>query len=132
MAQNSEFKLGGSFDPEVYPVEIPNIRLYIGSASDTNSYFYSKYKEGTKQMLIGNNKYFVADISCDIPKSPTVNGKQVKPLLKQEEIDRKMRENEIAALREYMNIFVHFDLEDCVISRSDIITHTETFVPVLS
>lgn len=132
MAQNSEFKLGGSFDPEVYPVEIPNIRLYIGSASDTNSYFYSKYKEGTKQMLIGNNKYFVADISCEIPKAPTVNGKRVKALLKQEEIDRKMRENEIAALREYMNIFDHFDLEDCVISRSDIITHTETFVPVLS
>jgi len=81
LAQDSTFKLGGNFDSAVNPVDIPNIRLYIGSASDTNSYFYRKYKEGTKQMLIGNNKYFVADITCEIPKAPTVNGHPVTPLL---------------------------------------------------
>ena len=132
MSQDSSFKLGGFFDAEVYPTEIPNIRLYIGSASDTNSNFYAKYKEGTKQMLIGNNKYFVADISCDIPMHPTVLGKPVTPLLSQTEVDRKMRENEIAANREYYNIFDHFDLEDCVVSRSDIFTNTEVFVPKLT
>lgn len=129
MSQTSEFKLGGKFDPEVYPQDIPNIRLYIGSASDTNSYFYSKYKEGTKQMLMGNDKYFVADINCEVPKNPTVNGQKITPLLSQEEIDRKMRENEIAAMREYYNIFDHFDLEDCVVSRSDILANTKYFTP---
>lgn len=132
MAQNSEFKLGANFDAEVYPKEIPNIRLYIGSASDTNSYFYAKYKEGTKQMLIGNKKYFVADINCEVPKAPTVNGHPVGALLQQSEIDRKMRENEIAAMREYYNIFDHFDLEDSVVSRSDIISNIEVIPPALS
>ena len=129
MSQDASFKLGGSFDPEVYPPDIPNIRLYIGSASDTSSYFYGKYREGTKQMLAGNDKYFVADISCEIPKAPTVNGIPVTPLLSQVEIDRKMRENEIAANREYYNIFDSFNLEDCVVSRSDIFSNTEVFVP---
>lgn len=131
MAQSSEFKLGSSYDPDVYPLDIPNIRLYIGSASDTNSNFYAKYKDGTKQMLAGDSRYFVADLSCEIPKHPTVCGKTVKPLLSQEEIDRKMRENEIAAMREYYNIFDNFDLEDSVVTRSDITTNTENFIPSL-
>lgn len=82
-------------------------------------------------MLVGNDKYFVADITCEVPKAPTVGGVAVTPLLSQEEIDRKMRENEIAALREYYNIFDRFDLEDCVVTRSDIFMNTETFVPAL-
>lgn len=131
MSQTSEFKLGGSFDPDVFPKDIPNIRMYIGSATDTNSYFYKKYREGTKQMLMGNSKYFVADINCEIPKAPTVNGSPVTPLLSQEEIDRKMRENEVAGNREYYNIFDHFDLEDCVVSRSDIFANTETYLPIM-
>lgn len=131
MSQTSEFKLGGTYDGEVYPIEIPNIRFYIGSASDTNSYFYAKYREGTKQMLIGNDKYFVADLNCEIPKHPTVCGKSVAPLLSQAEIDRKMRENEIAGNREYYNIFDVFDLEDSVVSRTDINANTEVFVPIM-
>ena len=132
MSQTSEFMLGGAFDAEVYPLDIPNIRLYIGSASDTGSYFYQKYKDGTKQMLAGDSRYFVADISCEIPKAPTVNGHPVTPLLSQAEIDRKMRENEIAARREYYNIFDNFNVEDCVVSRSDIFANTEVFVPSTS
>lgn len=130
--QSSAFKIGASFDSDVYPQEVPNLRLYIGSATDTNSYFYSKYKEGCKQMLAGNSKYFVADLNCEIPLHPTMNGKPMAPLLTQEEINRKMRENEIMGMREYYNIFDHFDLEDAVVSRSDIFTNTEVFVPSLT
>lgn len=132
MSQTSEFKLGGSFDAEIYPLDIPNIRLYIGSASDTASYFYQKYKDGTKRMLAGDTRYFVADINCDIPKAPTVNGKHVTPLLSQAEIDRKMRENEIACRREFFCKFDNFSVEDCVVSRSDIFANTEVFVPSTS
>ena len=132
MSQTAEFKLGSSFSADVYPQDIPNIRLYIGSASDTSSYFYQKYKDGTKQMLAGDSRYFVADISCEIPKAPTVNGHPVTPLLSQGEIDRKMRENEIAARREYYNIFDGINLEDCVVSRSDIFANTENVVPGLA
>ena len=132
LTQDSGFKLGGNFDPDVYPKDIPNIRLYIGSASDTDSYFYAKYKDGTKRMLMGDTRYFVADLSCEIPMHPTVDGIPVPPLLSQAEVDRKMRENEIAANREYYNIFDHFNLEDAVVTRSDIFTNTENFVPVVS
>ena len=131
VTQSADFKTGASYDPEVYPQEVPNLRLYAGSASDTNSLFWEKYKEGAKQMLMGNSKYFVADLSCEIPLHPTMNGNPVKPLLSQDEIDRKMRENEIIAMREYYNIFDRFDLEDCVVSRSDIYLNTEDFIPQL-
>lgn len=131
MGQDSAFKMGSSYDPDVYPKEIPNIRLYIGSASDTNSLFYEKYKDGMKQMLAGNNKYFVADLNCETPKNPTRNGIKMPALLSQSEIDRKMRENEIIGMREYYNIFDHFDLEDSVVSRNDIYNNTENFVPSL-
>jgi len=127
--QSSGFKTGSNYDSEVYPEEVPNTRLYIGSASDTNSLFWDKYKEAFKQMVIGNRKYFVVDLNCEIPLHPTMNGKETAPLLSQDEIDRKMRENEIIALREYYNIFDRFDLEDSVVSRSDIYTNTENFVP---
>lgn len=129
MAQDSGFKLGGTYDSEVYPQDIPNLRLYIGSASDKSSYFYAKYKEGFKQMLIGNDKYYVADLSCEIPMHPTVDGQPTAPLLSQEEVDRKTRENAIAANREYRNIFDSFDSETAVVSRQDIFTNSEVFVP---
>lgn len=131
MAQTSTFKLGANFDPDVYPQDIPNIRLYIGSASDTSSNFYAKYKEGTKQMLAGNQNYFVADLNCEIPKHPTVKGKPVGALLSQEEIDRKKRENEIACNREYYNIFDSFDSETALVTRTDIFTNTEIRAPQL-
>ena len=127
--QSSEFKTGANYDPEVYPKEIPNLRLYVGSASDTNSLFYAKYKEGVKQMIAGNDKYFVADLNCEMPLHPTMNGKPYGALLSQDEIDRKMRENEIIALREYYNIFDRFDLEDSVVTRSDIMDNEKIYLP---
>ena len=132
VSQSADFKTGANYDPDVYPQEVPNLRLYAGSATDTGSLFWEKYKEGCKQMLIGNTKYFVADLNCEIPLHPTINGMKVKPLLAQEEIDRKMRENEIIATREYYNIFDRFDLEDSVCSRSDIYLNTEDYLPQVS
>ena len=131
VTQSSDFKTGASYDPDVYPQEVPNLRLYVGSASDTNSLFWEKYREGAKQMLIGNDKYFVADLNCEIPLHPSINGVPVKPLLSQDEIDRKRRENEIACNREYYNIFDRFDLEDCVVSRTDIAQNEENVAPQL-
>ena len=130
--QDSGFKLGANFDAEVYPLDMPNMRLYVGSASDTDSFFYKQYKEGTKRMLIGDRNWFVADLSCEIPMHPTVNGVEVPPLLSQAVVDAAMRENEIMAHREYYNIFDHFNLEDAVVTRTDIFQNTENFVPITS
>ena len=127
--QDSGFKLGTNFDADTYPLDIPNLRLYVGSASDTDSFFYKQYKEGTKRMLMGDRNWFVADLSCEIPMHPTVNGKPMPPLLTQAVVDAAMRENEIVAHREYYNIFDHFNLEDAVVTRTDILQNTEDFIP---
>ena len=130
MAQSSDFVMTDDrVNKDALPMGVKNLRLYLGSASDTNSYFYEKYKECFRQMLIGNPAYFAADISCEIPLAPTRNGKPMKALLSQEEIDRKMRDNEIMANREYYNIFDRFSLEDSVVSRGDIRENIEDGAP---
>lgn len=129
--QSSDFKLGAQYSLDIYPREIPNLRLYVGSASDTSTLFWDKYCEAFKQMLIGNEKYFVVDLNCEIPLAPTMNGKPIKPLLSRDEVERKMRENELTAMREYYNIFDDFNEEDSVVSRVDIYSNTENYVPEL-
>lgn len=127
--QSSDFKTGANYDSEVFPPDVPNLMLYVGSATDTNSPFYAKYKDAFKQMLIGNEDYFVADLNCEAPLHPTMNGVATTPLLTQETIDKKMRENPVSCYREYYNIFDRFDSEDCVLSRSDVVKFRENFIP---
>ena len=132
MAQSSEFSMtDDSVNRRTLPKGVPNLRLYIGSASDTGSEFYGKYRECFKQMLAGNPAYFAADINCDIPLAPTRNGQPMTPLLYKEEIERKMRENEILANREYRNIFDRFNLEDSLVTRSDIRENIGEFPPAV-
>ncbi len=128
---SSSFKLGSTYDAEVYPPDMPNLRLYVGSATDTNSYFYGKYKEACKQMLAGSRKYFAADLNCEVAMHPTKDGKTAGAFLSRDEVDRKMRENEVLAMREYYNIFDSFDLEDAVVTRTDIFNNTQNYFPVL-
>lgn len=130
MAQSAAFSMtDDSVNKKTLPKGIPNLRLYIGSASDTGSEFYRRYREGFKQMLSGNPRYFVADIDCEIPMHPTRNGEPMEPLLDAGEIQRKYRENEILANREYHNIFDRFNMEDSLVSRADIRDCSEAFVP---
>jgi len=130
MVQSADFVMTeDGVNSAILPKGIPNLRLYIGSASDTGSEFYRRYREGFKQMLAGNPRYFVADINCDIPMHPTQNGKPREPLLGAEEVQRKMRENEILANREYYNIFDRFNAEDSLVSRADIRDCSDAFVP---
>lgn len=130
MAQSAAFSMtDDNVNDDAIPLSIPNLRLYIGSASDTSSEFYLRYREGFKQMLAGNRRYFVADVNCEIPMHPTRNGAPMKPLLDAGEIERKRRENEILANREYQNIFDRFSLEDSLVSRGDIRECSDPYVP---
>ena len=63
---DKEFKLGGAVNTEslaALPREIPNQLLYISSASSIDTPFYKKYRDFSKQMILGNKNYFVADIN---------------------------------------------------------------------
>ena len=132
-AQNSDFRLGGDVDVTLLPKQIPNQLIYASSASSTDTYFYRKYSDFAKKMFLGDNRYFVADISSDVVINATFNGKLYPvSLLSQETVDAAMRENKEKAMREYKNIFTTEGSDQQIIKRAMIIRNSELRPPVLA
>ena len=132
VTQNSDFRLGGDVDVALFPKQFPNQIIYASSASSIDTYFFQKYKEFSKKMFLGDKRYFIADINSDTVISATYNGKLYPvPLLSQEVIDAKMRENKEKAMREYKNIFTTEGGNDQIIKRAAIIRNSELRVPTL-
>ena len=129
-AQEKGFKTGVGLDMDVLPLDIPNQIIYASSAGDTDSYLWKKYKENAMKMIMGIPGYFVADISCDLPLHPTINGMPWAPLLTQQKIDDDMRANESKAIREYYNKFSKVSAANSVFRSSDIVRNTEEYFPV--
>lgn len=131
--QDANFKLGGDIDVSLEPKSFPNQLIYASSASSVDTYFFSKYKEFSKQMLLGNKDYFVADINCELVLNPMFNGKLYPvSLLTQSKIDNAMRENKEQALREYYNLFSKEGGEQQPFKRGQIIKNSEVRKPLLS
>ena len=128
--QNTDFKTGGGFDTKVFPLGIQTQNLYASSAEGVDSHLWDMYKDCAKNMLMGIPGFFAADINCDLPLKPYINGIEVNPLLKQSEIDAAMRTNERRALREYYNIFDTSGGSDAAVSRSAILRNTKRYLPV--
>lgn len=131
--QNSDFSLGGDVDVTLKPKQMPNQLLYASSASSTDTYFFRKYRDFAKKMYLGDDRYFVADISSDVVINATYNGKLYPvPLLSQETVDAAMRDNKEKAMREYKNIFTTEGSDLQIIKRSTIVRNSEQRLPVLS
>lgn len=131
-AQNRDFKTGGGFDASVYPKDIPTQCIYASSAEDVNSHLWEMYKLCAKNMMMGIPGYFCADINCDIPLAPKLNGKAMSPLLKQSEIDDAIKNNEARAMREYYNIFDNTGGTDALVKRQDILRNEREYLPIFS
>lgn len=131
-AQDKNFKMGGGIDVTVLPKELPNQLLYTSSASTTDSYFYSKYREYSKAMIWGSPDHFVADVNCEVMFNATYRGK-VYPtsLLTKEKVDNAMNENKEKALREYYNIFTSDAGNDAIFKRSTITKNSTVRPPLL-
>ena len=132
---NKDLKLGGTVDIDTIktiPKEVPNQLFYISSASSIDTPFYEKYRDFSKQMILGNPDYFVADINCDVVIKGTVGGK-VYPasLLTQETVDAEMRNNPEKAAREYYNRFTEDGGINQIIKRALITRNSYTRPPVL-
>ena len=132
---NKDLKLGGNIDSETIksiPKEIPNQLFYISSASSIDTPFYEKYRDFSKQMILGNKDYFVADINCDVVIHGTVGGK-IYPasLLTQETVDAEMRNNQEKAMREYYNRFTEDGGVNQIIKRALITRNSYVRPPVL-
>lgn len=131
-AVNKDFKFGGDTDVNAMPKEIPNQLLYASSASAMDTAFYKKYRDFSKKMFLGDDRYFVADINCDVVIHATAKGVPLSTsLLTQETVDNEMRNNPEKALREYYNRFTQDGGVNQIIKRSLIIRNSEQYVPVL-
>lgn len=113
------------------PREIPNQLFYISSASSTDTKFYSFFREFSKRMIMGDKRYFVAVITCDIPLHPTIHGKLMNPLFESSIIQSEIRTNPDKARREYYCEFTTDAGTDAIIKRSVIIRNEETRKPLL-
>jgi len=132
LLQNSTFRLGGNMDVTTFPQQIPNQRLFISSASSTDSYFYTLYKDYAKRMFLGDKNYFICDLNCDIMINATFNGKIYPvPLINRDEIDAEMRKNKEKALREFFNKFSIDGGDNQPFKRAIIVRNSETRMPVL-
>lgn len=119
-------------DVNELPREIPNQLLYASSASAMDTAFYKKYRDFSKKMFLGDDRYFVADINCDIVIHATAKGIPLSTsLLTQETVDNEMRNNPEKALREYYNRFTQDGGVNQIIKRSLIIRNSSQYVPVL-
>ena len=132
---NKGLKLGGNVDEntiKTLPQEVPNQLFYISSASSIDTPFYAKYRDFSKQMMLGNPDYFVADINCDVVIKGTVGGK-IYPasLLTQETVDAEMRNNPEKAMREYYNRFTEDGGVNQIIKRALIARNSYIRPPVL-
>lgn len=132
---NKDLKLGGKVDIDTIktiPKEVPNQLFYISSASSIDTPFFEKYRDFSKQMILGNPDYFVADINCDVVIRGTVGGKLYPAsLLTQETVDAEMRNNPEKAAREYYNRFTEDGGINQIIKRALITRNSYTRPPVL-
>ena len=131
-AQSADFQLGGNIDPSTIPKNFPHQLLYASSASSVDTAFYQKYRDFSKKMLLGDPRYFVADLNCDIVINSTFHGKVYpKPLLNRETIENEIRNNPEKANREYYNQFTQDGGVGQIIKRALIVRNSYNRPPVL-
>ena len=99
-AQDTNFITGDGVNTDIYPLQMPNKKLLLSSAEGIDSELYDQYKMAFQRMLLGDPNYFVCDISCEFSLHPMMNGKPMKPLITQDEVDNAFATNPYKAERE--------------------------------
>lgn len=113
------------------PKEIPNQLFYISSASSTDTKFYSFFKEFSKKMFMGDKRYFVALIPCDVPLKPTIKGKVMNPLYEKSIIESELKTNPEKARREYYCQFTTDAGTSAIVRRDTIMKLEKVYKPIL-
>ena len=83
-----------------------------------------------EKMLQGDPNYFVCDIDCSFSLHPMMNGKPMRPLITQDEVDNAFATNPYKAEREYNNRFDRDGGEDVFVKRSTILKNSYSYYPV--
>lgn len=140
LTQNTNFKIGVSdnledetiTDSRMLKKEIPNRVIYSSSAGDMDTSHYRAYRDFAMKMIAGDSRYFVADIPCNIPLNPVLDGRRTEPLLTQQEVDDMMRSNPDKAMREYYNKFQSDGGEEQIVKWASIRRNENFTLPQLS
>lgn len=129
ITQEADFKLSTdeTFDLKLLKKEVPTQVIFASSAGSIDSRHAQLYKEYAMKMVAGDSNYFVADIPCDIPLAPLVDGEPAPPLLTKSQIEDEMRTNPDKAKREYFNKF-QTDGGESQIIKWAAIRRNETFI----
>lgn len=125
---------GKSIDPirqRCFPKAMPYQKIYISSASDTDTYFYRLYKDFSKKMIMGDPDYFVLHIDCEQCFKPTLRGELIAPLITRSKVESEMRTNPEKARREYYCQFTTSAGADAIIRRGIITRNEEVRKPLL-
>lgn len=125
---------GKSIDPirqRCFPPGMPYQKIYISSASSTDTKFYKFYRDFSKKQIMGDPDYCVLHLDCELAFSPTLKGELVAPLLSRSTVQSEMRTNPEKARREYYCIFTSDVGADAVIRRGVITRNEETRKPLL-
>ena len=130
--QNEDFEMNSDGDlPELQPKKFPRQLIYASSASDTSSEFYKKFKMFSKEMLMGNQKYFACNLTANVILKNKFNGEPFPPLISQDKIDKALSENKEKAWREYFNKFSADSYDEQILSRRDLRQCTTNRLPLL-
>lgn len=131
--QDSNFatSVDEGFNLDTQRKKSPTQLIYASSASDVDTIFFKRYKEFAKKMFLGDNRYFVADIPCDIPLNPLLDGEPHPPLLKKEQVENAMKSNREKAMREYYNRFTTDGGDSQVFKRGVIARNSTNQLPQL-
>lgn len=125
---------GKSIDPirqRCFPKAMPYQKIYISSASDTETKFYRLYRDFSKKMIMGDPNYFVLHVDCEQCFKPTLRGELIQPLLSRSQVESEMRTNPEKARREYYCQFTTGAGADAIIKRGVITRNEEVRKPLL-
>lgn len=129
---DTDFSLGVGNQNIIEPKNFPLQLMFASSASDVTYDFYSKYREYSKKMFMGDPDYFVCDINAGVVlNSSTVRGDSIKPHLSSAQIEQAMDEDPDRAEREYYNKFSKGGAENSVVKMETIVKNSEVYLPVL-
>lgn len=136
---NKSFKTGTDaegriIDPirqRTFPTEVPNQKIYVSSASSTETQFYNLYRDFSKKQIMGDRDYCVLHIDCEQAFRPTLHGEIIAPLLSRSIVESEMRTNPEKARREYYCEFTTDAGTDAIIRRGVITRNEETRKPLL-
>lgn len=124
---------GKSIDPirqRCYPNGMPYQKLYISSASTTDTMFYRLYKDYAKKQIMGDPNFCALHFDCSLAFEPLLHGEVVAPLLSRSIVDSEMRQNSEKSRREYWCLFTTEGGENSIIKRGVITRNEEIRKPV--